>query len=558
MSSRPWHLRRAIPPGPEPWALLQKAFGLSREAARLAWLRGEDTVEALAWRMNPEWSRTFDPFLLLGMPQAVERIRRALREGERVVVYGDYDVDGVTATALLVRVLEKLGGRPESFIPNRFNDGYGLHLECIRELREAGGPGLFISVDCGVRSLAEVALGTELGIDWIITDHHSLGPALPQAVSVLHPLLGDHPNRSLAGVGVAFKLGQALLDAVPSPRDSDIPFLDGLLKLVALGSIADMVPLTGENALLVKRGLMALGGPNGPGLVELLKAARIEGIPKASEIAFGVAPRLNAVGRMGGAEDAVRLLLTRDPEEARGLAERVESLNRSRKVVQGELLALLPAPDGEAFDLVISEGAHKGVLGIVAARRMRESDLPTGVGTIQDGLVQCSLRAPEGFDLTELLASTQPFLRSGGGHRAAAGITFEASRLPFVRQALARGAALQASTRVVRGLAVDGLGVGDIPGGTELNAFEPFGQGFPEPLAALEGRLLTPSTAFGQGHRKFHLDGIRDGFTWFFGEEHASSLNVGQPLRLAASPQDHPRWGRSWKVDTLLDQEETP
>ena len=380
MNSRPWHLRRAILPGKEPWAPLQSAFGLSREAARLAWLRGEDTVEALAWRMSPEWSKTFDPFLLQGMPQAVARIRRALREGERVVVYGDYDVDGVTATALLVRVLEKLGRKPEFFIPNRFNDGYGLHLDCIRELLQAGGPGLFISVDCGIRSLEEVAESAQLGIDWIITDHHATGPALPPAIAVLHPSLGEQPNGSLAGVGVAFKLGQALLDAVPTPKDGDIPFLDGLLKLVALGSIADMVPLRGENALLVKRGLRALGSANGPGLRELFKVARIEGIPKASEIAFGVAPRLNAVGRMGAAEDAVRLLLTRDPGEAKRLAEQVESLNQARKEVQAELLALLPAPDGEAFDLVISNGAHKGVLGIVAAQRMRESGPSHGGG----------------------------------------------------------------------------------------------------------------------------------------------------------------------------------
>lgn len=558
MDSRPWHLRRAIPPGPEPWIPLQKAFGLSREAARLAWLRGEDSVEALGWRMRPEWSKTHDPFLLAGLAQAVERIRRALREGERIVVYGDYDADGVTATALLTRLLEKLGGRPEYFIPNRFNDGYGLHLDCIRELREAGGPGLFISVDCGVRSVEEVAASAELGVDWIITDHHALGAALPPAAAVLHPALGDHPNRHLAGVGVAFKLGQALLDAVPFPKESDIPFLDGLLKLVALGSIADMVPLAGENALLVKRGLRALGGLNGPGLVELFKAARIEGVPRASEIAFGVAPRLNAVGRMGGAEDAVRLLLTRDPAEAQGLAGQVETLNQSRKTVQDELLSRLPHPDGEAFDLVLEAGAHKGVLGIVAARRMRESGLPTGVGTVLDGVAHCSLRAPEGFDLTELVATAQPFLRSGGGHRAAAGISFEASRLPFVRQAMIRGAQAQAVKRVVRGLPADGAGFREIPPGDELVALEPFGQGFPEPLVVIEGKLREPSSAFGQGHRKFRLDGVREGFTWFFAEDQASLLQAGHAVRIAASPQDHARWGRSWRVDTLAGEEEAP
>lgn len=537
--------------------MLQGAFGLSREAARLAWMRGEDTVEALAWRLKPEWSRTFDPFLLEGMPQAVARIRRALRENERVVVYGDYDVDGVTATALLVRVLEKLGGRPEFFIPNRFDDGYGLHGECIREILKGGGPGLFISVDCGIRSIAEVTESADLGIDWIITDHHAMGTERPPATAVLHPAQGENPNPCLAGVGMAFKLGQALLDAVPCPKAADIPFLDGLLKLVALGTIADMVPLVGENALLVNRGLQSLGGANGPGLAELLRAAHIEGIPRASEIAFGVAPRLNAVGRMGGAGDAVRLLLTRDGGEAKRLAERVEALNQSRKATQAELLAQLPAPDGEAFDLVVSEGAHKGVLGIVAARRMRESGLPTGVGTILEGVAHCSLRAPEGFDLTELLVLAQPFLRSGGGHRAAAGISFEVSRLPFVRQALSRGAALQSEKRVILGLHLDG-GAEEIPAIEELRLLEPFGQGFPEPMAALEGRLLEPSRAFGQGHRKFRLEGLRQELVWFSCEEQAAFLEPGRTLRFAASPQDHPRWGRSWKVDTRLGDKELP
>jgi single-stranded-DNA-specific exonuclease len=292
--------------------------------------------------------------------------------------------------------------------------------------------------------------------------------------------------------------------------------------------------------------------------VELLRAARIDGVPRASEIAFGVAPRLNAVGRMGGAEDAVKLLLTRDAQEAQMLAERVEALNQSRKVVQAELLNQLPPPNGDAFDLVVLEGAHKGVLGIVAARRMRESGLPTGVGCVLDGTAHCSLRAPEGYDLTDLLAMAKPFLRSGGGHRAAAGITFEASRLPFVRQALARGAASQASNRVIAGLPVDGQGAGVLPLAEDLVALEPFGQGFPEPLVVMEGRLPSPSRGFGQGHRKFKLEGVREELTWFFGEEWASELDGGHSLRFAVSPQDHARWGRSWRVETLLGREEIP
>ncbi|MDP2876612.1 MAG: DHH family phosphoesterase [Holophaga sp.] len=558
MTGRSWRLRRVVAHGQEPWKHLQSAFGISAPMARLAWLRGEDTEEALAWRLKPDWNRSLDPFLLAGMAAAVARIRRALQEKERIVIYGDYDVDGVTATALLVRVLEKLGGSPEYFIPNRFNDGYGLHLECIRELRERGKAGLFISVDCGVRSVEEVRASKDLGIEWIITDHHALGQELPPAEAIIHPALGDYPNRVLAGVGVAFKLGQALLDAVPIPKDSDIPFLDGLLKLVALGTIADMVPLRGENALLVKRGLAALRGANGPGLSELLKLARIQGIPKAQDIAFGIAPRINAVGRMGAAEDAVRLLLTRDAEEARALAAEAEAMNGARKEVQDELATRLPKPDGQAFDLVVDEDAHKGVLGIVAARRMRESGRPTGVGTVLDGIAQCSLRAPEGYDLTELLALAQPFLRSGGGHRAAAGITFEAAHLPFVRQALVRGAAVQGAGLGIQELAIDGFLSDGVPDGDDLAALEPFGQGFPEMLVLAAGRLQMPPQTFGQGHRKLRLEGISGDITWFFGASGASAIQVGETLQLAVSPQDHPRWGRSWRLDTLLESGAKP
>jgi len=428
MRLQPWRSRRVIPAGRSPWRDLELAWNLSADCARLAWLRGLNAPEDLAWRLDPTWERTGDPFLLAGMNAAVARIRLAIEHQEAICVYGDYDVDGVTATALLFRVLERLGAKVSFFIPNRFSDGYGLHLDCIREV--AATHALLVSVDCGVRSVEEVAASRDLGVDWVITDHHALGPDLPQACAVIHPLLGEHPNQQLAGVGVAFKLAQALLDAVPVPKGSDATFLDGLLKLVAIGTLADMVPLTGENALLVKRGLRALAGANGPGLSRLFKAARIEGEPGAQQIIFGVVPRLNAVGRMGGAEEAVRLLLTRDSGEASLLAERVEQLNLERRTIQRELSRRLPPYDGSPFDLVVDAEAHKGVIGIVAGQRMREHGVPSAVCTVMDRMAHGSLRAPEGYDLCALLELARPFLASGGGHRSAAGISFELSGSP--------------------------------------------------------------------------------------------------------------------------------
>jgi single-stranded-DNA-specific exonuclease len=528
---------------------MTEAWGLDPRLARLAWLRGAGP-EALAWRLDPTWTRSTDPHLLPGVDAAVARIRRAIEDHERIVVYGDYDVDGVTATALLVRALEKLGADASFFIPNRFSDGYGLHLDCIQELKATRDPSLLISVDCGVRSVTEVTASTELGLDWVITDHHALGAELPSACAVVHPHLDGYSNRFLAGVGVAFKLAQGLLGAVPHPVGADAAFLDGLLKLVAIGTVADMMPLVDENALLVRRGLKSLSGKNGPGLAALLRAAKKEGALGAQDIAFGLAPRLNAVGRMGGAEDAVRLLLTRNEAEAERLMVRVEALNQERRVIQQDLGARLPEPDGGAFDLVLDPSAHKGVIGIVAGHRMRASGRPSGVCTVVDGIAQCSLRAPEGYDLGELLVLAQPFILGGGGHRAAAGLSFEVSRFAFVRQALQRGAEAQATGQERPPLLVDG-GPDDLPGDADLARLEPFGQGFAPPLAKLEGSVAS-SAVFGADHWKLRLTGLPDPLTWFANHDRPAQPRPGERLCVAALPQGSARWGRSWLVEAVL------
>jgi single-stranded-DNA-specific exonuclease len=551
--TQPWRLRREPLPGAPPWEPLARAWDLSPQAGRLAWLRGASRPEDLAWRLDPSWERTTDPFLLHGMGRAVARIRLAVARQEVITVYGDYDVDGVTAVALLTRVLERLGAKVNRFIPNRFSDGYGLSMDCIREVVARDAPGLMISVDCGVRSLEEVEASRALGVAWVITDHHALGPDLPGAEAVVHPGLDDHPNPHLAGVGVAFKLAQALLDAVPRPTGPDVAFLDALLKLVAIGTVADMVPLVGENALLVKRGLEALGGANGPGLAGLLRAARAEGAVRGHHLGFGVGPRLNAVGRMGGADDAVRLLLSRDPVEAGLLLEQVERLNGERRATQKELQERLAPPGPEPFDLVVDAGAHKGVIGIVAGHRVRASGRPSAVCTVQDGVAQCSVRAPEGYDLSALLEQARIYLLTGGGHRLAAGMTFELPRLSFVRESLRRGALAQAQDLGPRILAVDGEGTGLVPAAEELLALEPFGQGFPEPLVVVRGPLDGPPKPFGQGHVKFRIRGDRETFTWFSGAGPLAAAAAGGELVLAVAPMDEPRWGRSWKVEERLE-----
>jgi single-stranded-DNA-specific exonuclease len=553
MDPKNWRIRRELPAGPAPWKAMAEAWALDPRLARLAWLRGAGS-EALAWRLDPTWARSTDPHLLPGVDAAVVRIRRAIEGQERIVVYGDYDVDGVTATALLVRALEKLGADVSFFIPNRFSDGYGLHLDCIQELKASRAPSLLISVDCGVRSGAEVTASTELGLDWVITDHHALGAVLPPACAVVHPHLDGYSNRSLAGVGVAFKLAQALLGAVPHPVGADAAFLDGLLKLVAIGTVADMMPLVDENALLVRRGLQSLSGKNGPGLAALLRAAKKEGTLGAQDIAFGLAPRLNAVGRMGGAEDAVRLLLTRDVAEAEALMVKVEALNQERRLIQQDLAARLPEPDGGAFDLVLEPTAHKGVIGIVAGHRMRASGRPSGVCTVVEGVAQCSLRAPEGYDLGELLVLAQPFILGGGGHRAAAGLSFDVARFAFVRQVLQRGAEAQAPGQAngqeKPPLLLDG-GPDELPSDADVARLEPFGQGFAPPLAKLEG-VVASSAVFGADHWKLRLTGLPDPLTWFANPDRPAQPQAGDRISVAALPQGSARWGRSWLVEAVL------
>jgi single-stranded-DNA-specific exonuclease len=328
---------------------------------------------------------------------------------------------------------------------------------------------------------------------------------------------------------------------------------------VALGTIADLVPLVQENALLVRRGLNAMSGINSPGLASLLKAANCENHITASSIAFGVAPRINAVGRMGGAEDAVRLLLARDAQEAQQLMDRVETLNKERRNCQRDLAKTLPpvSSDGEAFDLIIEPTAHKGVIGIVAGQRMRDSGHPSGVCTVVDGMAHCSLRAPDPYDLVEVLNMARPFLKSGGGHKAAAGITFDLSHLAFVKGIFTKYLKTRVSSGHISAIEVDGIGTDWIPGRQALEQLEPFGQAWPGASVVVQKPLDGAPQSFGEGHWKLRLKEMQHPIVWFFASEnfHDETPKDGQLLNLAISPQDHIQWGRSWRVDALLSPE---
>jgi single-stranded-DNA-specific exonuclease len=403
-------------------------------------LRSEPQVLAFVRR---EMSRETDPFQLAGMDVAVERVLAALDEGERVAVYGDYDVDGVTATLLLLELLQAFNGDVVPYIPRRHDEGYGLHNAAFEALA-AQGVRLVITVDCGVRALEQAEHARGLGLDLIISDHHHVGDMLPPAVAVINPKRADcfYPEQMLSGVGIAYKMAAALL-ARRTPAQAGILAHD-FLDLVALGTVADLAPLCGENRALVHAGLERLNAAPRPGIRALLQAARSNGRVTARTIGFQLGPRLNAAGRLGSAMDALRLLGTRDDEEATCLARELEKRNRKRQSLTREMseraldIALEQAEEVDPLILFAAhEDFHSGLVGLVAARLCEQRNRPAVVAQRKNGLITGSARSVAEFHIADALRQCADLLHRHGGHAAAAGFTL---RLPeenwklFVRQ----------------------------------------------------------------------------------------------------------------------------
>ncbi|MBI3159057.1 MAG: single-stranded-DNA-specific exonuclease RecJ [Chloroflexi bacterium] len=373
-----------------------------------------------------------DPTLLTDMAAAVERIRRAIAANERIVIYGDYDVDGVTASALMAETLRALNANVDNYIPNRFDEGYGLNVEALTELHKQGA-GLVITVDCGIRSTAEAEHARSIGLDMIISDHHSPAADLPPALAVINPKrAGDaYPEKLLAGVGVAWKLACALLDGAGSSLEPE-----SLLDLVAVGTVADLVPLTGENRALVRHGLARLRTARRQGLLSLMGAA---GIPPATvnagHIGFGLGPRLNAAGRLADAQEAFRLLMSDDVHEAGNLAQALDNRNRERqeitRVTQARAAELAAADDPDKLILFAHDPAFNlGVVGLAAARLVEAHHRPAAVSGEEGEFTRGSCRSIPEFHITEALDECADLLDHHGGHAAAAGFTVLTSRYP--------------------------------------------------------------------------------------------------------------------------------
>jgi single-stranded-DNA-specific exonuclease len=397
-----------------------------------------DRKSALAF-LNAEAPFDTDPHNLSGVSQSVERILSAIQHGEEIAVYGDYDADGVTATALLTQVLQQLGARVRGYIPNRFDEGYGLNIEALESLHQAGVR-LVITVDCGIRSPAEARFAQSIGIDLIISDHHHPGPELPVCFAVINPKIpGDtYPEKNLAGVGLAYKLASALT-ATSHPE-----IAENCLDLVALGTVADMVPLLGENRALVRQGLKRIRYPTRQGLAALIHVTGLhaENIT-ATEIGYTLGPRLNAAGRLDTAQSSLNLLLTPDLFVAGQLAQLLEMQNRERQQLtqqtqeDAERLAL----ERKAEPLLLfasSQNYNAGVVGLAASRLTEKYYRPAIVATIGDEFTRGSCRSIPEFHITQALDTCAELMHHHGGHAAAAGFTIKNELVPELLERLDR------------------------------------------------------------------------------------------------------------------------
>ena len=475
-------------------AALTRELQIDPVIARLLVDRGLTTSETAHRFLNPTVDHLHDPFLMTDLPVGVDRLLAAIERGERIAVHGDYDVDGVTSTVILRRLIELLGGDVVHFIPERLRDGYGLQPEAIDRLH-GRNVRVIISVDCGIRSQEAAARAKGLGIDLVITDHHEPGASLPPALAVINPRRPDcaYPDKDLAGVGVTLKVAHALCLKTDRMR-----WLPGFLKLAAIGTVADMVPLRGENRVIAKLGLDRLTrGPHTIGLQALLDASGVSGKKIGSyEIGFMVAPRVNAAGRMSTPDLATRLLLAVDEEgrtEATTLAEQLDAENARRRAEEAEILSdarrrIAADPEVGAHNILViwGEGWHRGVIGIVASKLVEQFCRPVIVLSVEGEVAHGSGRSIPGFNLLAALERCADLFERFGGHRQAAGLVIDTDRLVDFRRRIGDVADDQLGPEdLTPKLTIDApLSLPAITGPLleGLSALEPFGSGNPRPV----------------------------------------------------------------------------
>ena len=476
------------------------AVGNGLPAARVLWNRNlRDVSEARAF-LNPTIGLLHDPMLMLGMERATERLMRAIANREKILIYGDYDVDGTSSIVILKKAIELAGGEAGYHVPHRLREGYGMRPEVLSEA-SARGVTLVISVDTGIRAAEIVRAAAALGLDMIITDHHLPDTDVPPAVAVLNPNQPgcDYPEKNLCGAGVTFKLIQSLFARLDWPEAKSRKLLESFLKLVAIATVADVVSLTGENRVIVKTGLDGLGDVRNIGLRALLDVAGFNHgkSPSAGQVAFRIAPRINAAGRMANASDVIELFLTGDANRARDLATQLHELNAERQQTEADIVQAIldecgefPVDEGQ-FALVFSRpGWHRGVIGIVASRIVERYNRPVFVLGEENGIAQGSGRSIRAFHLLDALESMPGLFHKFGGHRQAAGLTMDAAMVDEFREKLNAHATSRLTRDQLRPvLEIDAeVTLDELDDETVRGIFglAPFGFGNPSPLFLLK------------------------------------------------------------------------
>jgi single-stranded-DNA-specific exonuclease len=560
-------------------AALERGAGVPSIVAALLASRGVTSpAEATAF-LSGTLADLRDPETLPGVPEAADRILAAVRAGRQIAIYGDYDADGMTATAILTGCLEALDAKARWYVPNRFEEGYGLNAEALEKLA-AEGASLVVTVDCGIASLAEAARAKELGLELIVTDHHAFADTLPAADVLVHPRLPGtaYPFGELCGAGVAFKLAWAIATRAAGSKQVTPRLREMLLRgigLATLGTVADVVPLVDENRIIVRRGLECLRSRGGPGLAKLLELASLheKRALDAEDVAFRLAPRLNAAGRFGEAAKGIELLITTDVARAESLASYVHELNARRETEERSILLAATKQALERFDpeadaaLVLADrGWNAGIVGIVAGRLAERFHRPVVVIAqgAHEGLVASgSVRSVPGFDVHAALMPCRGLLVTCGGHAAAAGLRVEEGRIEEFREAFVAEVAARMPESLRRAqLAIDGE---TTFAGLSLQAVEqieklaPFGQGNRRPvLCASRVTLAEPPRVIGGGGRHLamrlvqHAAKIRG--VAFGGAEWLPHLPPpGQPFHVAFKPKINEFQGRRTAELELVD-----
>jgi single-stranded-DNA-specific exonuclease len=567
-------------------ARLEKSAGVSPIVAQLLIGRGIYETDAVRLFLECKLTGLRDPELLPGVATAADRIYAAVRERRKIVVYGDYDADGMTATAILLLCLKLLGADVSYHVPNRLEDGYGLNSDAIRTLAERGAS-VVVTVDCGVASITEAALARELGLELIITDHHEFADQLPDAAAIVHPRLPghDYPFAGLCGAGVALKLAWALCQRASEAKkvtDRLRDFLLSAVGLAALGTVADVVPLIDENRILVRHGLNSLKHMPPLGLSALMQVTKLHDKPglESEDIAFMLAPRLNAAGRFGQAQLAVELLTTDSRERAQQLADYIHQLNSSREsleksiqIAAGKQIKEQFDPEGDSALVLAGRGWHAGVIGLVAGRLAEKYHRPVVLIALDELGIKPgigSARSPNGVNLHAALAACTEHLVSHGGHACAAGLKIDEAKVDAFRAAFCEHAANETTeaSRIPE-IRVDAEGPFcqlTLETVRQIQSLAPFGCGNPRPILCATGvKLSEPPKKMGASERHLSMKLVQQRTpircVAFGGAEwHDELVATEAPLDIAYKPVINDFKGRQnveihlidWRVSELV------